>query len=53
VLRISQTVNPETGTLKVTVSIKDKSQQLKPRMFGRVRIVYDTHQNTLMVPKNA
>lgn len=53
VLRISPTVNPETGTFEVTVSIKDESRQLKPGMFGRVRIVYDTHQNALMVPKNA
>ncbi|WP_138429324.1 efflux RND transporter periplasmic adaptor subunit [Fodinibius saliphilus] len=53
VLRISPVVNAETGTFKVTVSIKDESRQLKPGMFGRVRIVYDTHQNTLMVPKNS
>lgn len=53
VLRISPTVNPETGTFQVTVSIKDESRQLKPGMFARVRIVYDTRQNTLMIPKNA
>ncbi|MDZ7682534.1 MAG: efflux RND transporter periplasmic adaptor subunit [Fodinibius sp.] len=53
VLRISPTVNPETGTFEVTVSVSDDSRQLKPGMFGRVRIVYDTHQNALMVPKNA
>jgi len=53
VLRVSPTVNPETGTFKVTVSVKDESRQLKPGMFGRVRIVYDTRQNALMVPKNA
>ncbi|NGP86839.1 efflux RND transporter periplasmic adaptor subunit [Fodinibius halophilus] len=53
VLRISPTVNSETGTFEVTVSIKDESRKLKPGMFGRVRIVYDTHQNTLMIPKNA
>lgn len=53
VLRISPTVNPETGTFEVTVSIKDESRQLKPGMFGRVEIVYDTHRNTLMIPKNA
>ena len=53
ILRISPTVNPETGTFKVTVSIKDKSRRLKPGMFGRVRIVYDTRSNALMVPKNA
>lgn len=53
VLRISPTVNPETGTFEVTVSIKDESRQLKPGMFGRVQIVYDTHQNVMMIPKNA
>ena len=53
VLRISPVVNPETGTFKVTVAIDDKTSQLKPGMFGRVRIVYDTHPNALMIPKNA
>lgn len=53
VLRISPTIDPETGTFKVTVSVKDKTYQLKPGMFGRVRIIYDTHQDALMIPKNA
>ena len=53
VLRVSPTVNPETGTFEVTVSIRDESKQLRPGMFGRVRIVYDTHNDALMIPKNA
>lgn len=53
VLRINPTVNPETGTFKVTISIRDESRQLKPGMFGRVNIEYDTHSNALLVPKNA
>lgn len=53
VLRVSPVVDPQTGTFEVTVSIRDESKQLKPGMFGRVRIVYDTHQNALMIPKNA
>lgn len=53
VLRISPIVNPETGTFEVTVSVQDESRQLKPGMFGRVRIVYDTHRNVSMIPKNA
>lgn len=53
VLRMSPTVNSESGTFEVTVSVQDTSHQLKPGMFGRVRIVYDTHENALMVPKNA
>lgn len=53
ILRISPTVNAETGTFKVTVSVKDESRKLKPGMFTRVRIVYDTRENALMIPKNA
>lgn len=52
VLRVSPIVNPETGTFEVTVSIQNE-KELKPGMFGRVRIVYDTHQNALTIPKNA
>lgn len=53
VLRISPVVNPESGTFKVTVAVRDASRQLKPGMFGRVRIVYDTRKNALMIPKAA
>lgn len=53
VLRISPVVNPETGTFKVTIAITDESGQLKPGMFGRVRIVYDTRDNALLIPKEA
>lgn len=53
VLRVSPVVNSETGTFKVTVSVNDQSRQLKPGMFGRLRIVYDTHQDALLIPKNA
>lgn len=53
VLRISPVVNPETGTFKVTVAVNNASQQLKPGMFGRIRIVYDTRDNTLLIPKEA
>jgi len=53
VLRISPVVNPETGTFKVTIAVEDDSNRLKPGMFGRVRIVYDTRPNALMIPKNA
>lgn len=53
VLRISPVVDPESGTFKVTVAVRDKSKQLKPGMFGRIRIVYDTRSNALMIPKEA
>ena len=51
--RISPVVDPTTGTFKVTVEIRDPSRQLKPGMFGRIRIVYDTRKNVLLVPKGA
>lgn len=53
IIRISPIVNHETGTFKVTVAVNDPTRQLKPGMFGRVRIVYDTRQNALLIPKQA
>lgn len=53
ILRISPTVDPATGTFKVTVAVNDKSQNLKPGMFGRLQVVYDIHHNTLTMPKEA
>ena len=53
ILRISPIVDAGTGTIKVTVEVKDKSRRLKPGMFTRVNIVYDEHENTLLVPKDA
>ncbi len=51
--RISPIVDPETGTFKVTIEINDPTRQLKPGMFTRIRIVYDTRKNTMLVPKEA
>ena len=53
ILRISPIVDAGTGTFKVTVEVKDRTRKLKPGMFARVRIVYDTHANVLLVPKDA
>lgn len=53
ILRISPIVDSGTGTFKVTVGIRDNTRRLKPGMFTRVKIVYDTHENTLLVPKDA
>lgn len=48
--RISPVVNRETGTFKVTVYVDKTDNLLRPGMFSRVRIVYDTRQNTRMIP---
>ena len=62
--RISPSIDPNTGTFRVTLSINPKasssvewagmaSTQLKPGMFGRVNIKYDTKVNAVMIPKVA
>ncbi|MFC1725141.1 efflux RND transporter periplasmic adaptor subunit [candidate division KSB1 bacterium] len=51
--RISPVVDPETGTFKVTIEVNDSSFLLKPGMFTRVNILYDMHDNTLLIPKNS
>jgi membrane fusion protein (multidrug efflux system) len=51
--RISPVVDPATGTVKVTVEVRDRSRSLKPGMFARVNIVHDVHANAMLVPKDA
>jgi membrane fusion protein (multidrug efflux system) len=51
--RISPVVDPATGTVKVTIEMRDPSRQLKPGMFARLNIIYDVRQNTMLVPKDA
>lgn len=51
--RISPVVDPATGTVKVTVEMRDPSRSLKPGMFARLNIIYDLRSNTVLVPKDA
>lgn len=53
ILRISPIISAGTGTFKVTVEFRDKTRRLKPGMFTRVNIVYDVHEDTLLLPKDA
>lgn len=53
VTRISPTVDPETGTFKITIEISAGARRIKPGMFGRISIVYDTHENALQIPRSA
>ena len=52
ILRISPVVDAGTGTFKVTVEVHDRTMILKPGMFARIHIVYDTHAATVLVPRN-
>lgn len=53
VARISPTVDAQSGTFRVTIAVRDPARQLKPGMFSRIRIVYDTKYNTPILPKEA
>lgn len=53
IARISPVIDPTTATFKVTAEINDPSGRLKPGMFGRVSIAYDTRESVPLVPRVA
>jgi len=53
VTRVSPIVDPETGTFKITIEIPAAGQRIKPGMFGRMRVVYDKHEDVLQIPRSA
>ncbi len=53
VTRVSPVVDPQTGTFKITIEIRDAERRIKPGMFGRMSIIYDEHENALQVPRSA
>lgn len=53
VTRVSPIVDPDTGTFKISIEIRDQAQRVKPGMFGRIAIVYDQRSNALKIPRTA
>lgn len=54
VTRISPVVDPASGTVKATIEITGSSHdKLKPGMFARLKIITDTRNEALVVPKRA
>lgn len=57
VARIAPTVDPRSGTAKVTVDLKDGAVpgggRLRPGMYIRARIIVDTRPDAVLVPKRA
>ena len=51
--RIAPVVDPETNTIKITISYTDPSRILRPGMYVRVKLVTDTHHDTVLIPKSA
>jgi len=50
--RIAPAVDPETGTVKVTLTVKGTTN-IRPGAFVRVDIIVETHQEALVVPRLA
>ncbi|MDJ0748243.1 MAG: efflux RND transporter periplasmic adaptor subunit [Woeseiaceae bacterium] len=53
VTRVSPIVDPLTGTFKITIEIRDEERRIKPGMFARIGVVYDTRVNALQVPRSS
>lgn len=51
--RVSPVVDPQSGTFKVTVGVRNVNNKLRPGMFVNCRIVTKTHKNAVLVPKTA
>lgn len=51
--RIRPSIDTSTGTFRVMVSIPNENKQLKSGMFGKVEVVFDTHHDTLILPRQA
>lgn len=53
VARISPVVDQNTGTVKITVELKNEGGPFKPGAFVRVDIETDTRTQSLLIPKRA
>jgi membrane fusion protein (multidrug efflux system) len=53
VKRISPVIDPQSGTFKVVVGVKDTENKLRPGMFVSAELIVDTHENARLIPKAA
>lgn len=51
--RVSPAVDPQSGTFKVTVGVKNVDNELRPGMFVNAHIITETHDNAVLIPKTA
>ena len=51
--RVSPVVDPQSGTFKVTIGVKNVDNQLRAGMFVNAHIVIDTHEKSVLIPKTA
>ena len=53
VKRISPIIDPQSGTFKVTVGVRNPTREVLPGLFVRVAITTEERPNALLVPKRA
>jgi len=51
--RIRPMIDTQTGTFKVVAKLNNKDSFLKSGMFGKVEVIFDTHQNSLLIEQQA
>ena len=53
VKRISPIIDPQSGTFKVTLAVRDPKNKIRPGMFVNAQLIVDTHEDTPLIPKAA
>lgn len=51
--RVSPVVDPQSGTFKVTIGVKNDANKLRAGMFVNTHIVTATHDDAILIPKTA
>lgn len=51
--RIRPAIDADTGTFKVVAKLHNENNFLKSGMFGKVEVVFDIHQNSLLIEQQA
>ncbi len=51
--RISPIIDPQSGTVRVTVALSDSERKYAPGMFANVALITERQSNTILVPKEA
>jgi membrane fusion protein (multidrug efflux system) len=51
--RVSPVVDPQSGTFKITIGVKNRENKLRAGMFVNTHIITSTHSNAILIPKMA
>lgn len=53
IIRVSPTIDTQTGTFRATAVIDNSAANLAPGMFARFTIAYEKHEDAITVPERA